>query len=1253
MKMFTPYHFPRHLQDIATKLSGFPEEVVQNHLEGLDNDYFHFFSLPAIKKHIEFAQKILPNENQNCFVKLTLNVSGKFKIDLIGRDAPGFFAVLTGVLTSYYFDIHTGRIFTCNPKNTPAYFIDSLTGVYQPPEKPQSAETLVSDIESQLNELLSLLLSHKTRQAQKIMHQVFGSFLAGTKKQSVSGSLAPLDINAHSLDQYTVLHVTGTSVPGFLFSLSNALSLNNIIIHKILIETKDKLADDTLFITDKHNRPITNQLVLSKLQTVVALIKQFTLMLPSASDYDLAMDQFEKFLTRLTSKNFDLSELLSLNNSNVFSTLASAFGSGKYIWEDFLKNQSESMLPILRTLEQLKKPKSKDILFAELSDELGESDLHPDMFETENKLNILNQYKDKELFRIDMLHLVYPNKTFFQLGSELSDLADVIINTAIHILRSDLVSKYGSPMFEGEKCRFAVMALGKFGGQELGYASDLELILIYEGAGDTNNDKNKISNTEFFNLLVRELKRSIKARSEGIFEIDLRLRPNGNSGELSASLPYWCKYYSIGGAAHDYERQALIKLRPVYGDNQFTNSVLSKRDDILYGEQKVGISKTLTLRQKQLKELVTDNRINAKYSTGGLCEIEYGIQFLQLQYGHDYPLLRVPSTINAMEQLLHNNLLSASEYERLYNSYAFLRRLINSLRLIRGNAHKLLIPHSENDEFRQLSHRMGYVLKVDSYNTEKLKEDIDSVFKTVHTFFKSRFIEFSKPSFSKPGLPDLLSQADLPKEDIERILSAMQIKNKTSVYNVLKQLMSSINNKGALIANLVMAQRFIKQSPSPDTVIINLHKYLVQAEVNEEILRQMLSHPLYLEILINILGHGDFISGILIRHPFLIHYVTTHSSLSNSKTVDSYLSEISPLTETGDFDVIMDNLRMYNQRELLRIGVRDIAYQEPLTSIINEISNLCDAIVTGAYNTVFRLFSRNKSDIPLSNRQCIIALGKQGGRELNYSSDIDLIFVTQNDLDDTEFTSINNLNREFMHCLTKQSSLGKLYRVDTNLRPYGAQGGLSGSYKYYINYYKSKAQGWELQSWLKARVIAGNRQLGNRLIQSVRNLFLADSNREFIQQSMNAVRMKALKEFSRYDVNRDVKHGPGGLRTVEFYVQYLQGKFGNKHPSIISGHTLNSLESLRVSGIIKQDKYDALSEAYIFMRRIEHSLQLQGMQQRHVLPDNLDELAKRMGFEDRLNEPASIQFQKLYNQHSKYLISVSEELFPGSSKQIL
>jgi glutamate-ammonia-ligase adenylyltransferase len=270
----------------------------------------------------------------------------------------------------------------------------------------------------------------------------------------------------------------------------------------------------------------------------------------------------------------------------------------------------------------------------------------------------------------------------------------------------------------------SVCALGKFGGRELGFASDIELMFLYTGNGQTSGPQ-VISTTEFYEKLVTSFVRSIRARREGVFEIDLQLRPYGKAGSLSVSLDAFRRYFAPEGAAWAYERQALVKLRPVAGDEALGERIMELRDAFVYTGQPFDATAMRAMRERQVRHLVTGGSFNLKYSPGGLVDVEYLVQGLQITHGGQIPALRLANTREAMAALARAGVINEEDYTRLRKAHTFLRWLIDAMRVVRGNARDVTMPPEGSDEYAFLARRMRYGGAVERLRDELIRYTAD------------------------------------------------------------------------------------------------------------------------------------------------------------------------------------------------------------------------------------------------------------------------------------------------------------------------------------------------------------------------------------------------------------------------------------------------------------------------------------------------------------------------------------------------
>jgi glutamate-ammonia-ligase adenylyltransferase len=318
-------------------------------------------------------------------------------------------------------------------------------------------------------------------------------------------------------------------------------------------------------------------------------------------------------------------------------------------------------------------------------------------------------------------------------------LAEVIVERSLRDCQARLNKMYGAPrLSNGKPCAFAVMGAGKFGGGELGYASDIEVLFVYAGAGRTNG-KAGIENSEYFERLVQELLQWIEAKQEGIFHLDVRLRPHGGKGLLANPLDEIASYYSDQGLAAPFERQAMIKLRHVAGDAALGKQVEAHRDLYVYSDAPWDLPAALDLRRQQLKQLVERGTINAKLSPGGVVDIEYAIQYLQLMHGHRHTVLRTPNAMQALSGLVETGIVSRKDGENLRKAYQFIRMLIDGLRMVRGHAKDLVLPSPDSDEFIFLARRVGYTTDDWQAGARHLQADIERHMNQTKAFFEQHF----------------------------------------------------------------------------------------------------------------------------------------------------------------------------------------------------------------------------------------------------------------------------------------------------------------------------------------------------------------------------------------------------------------------------------------------------------------------------------------------------------------------------------
>jgi [glutamine synthetase] adenylyltransferase / [glutamine synthetase]-adenylyl-L-tyrosine phosphorylase len=532
------------------------------------------------------------------------------------------------------------------------------------------------------------------------------------------GPLYPVTVDVIPGERETRLFIRAVDTSGFLFEFAAALGALRANVTGGEIRTVDGETQDVFWLTEANGQPMSDPARQEELRIAAVLIKHFTHLLPVAAEPAQALRQFGALVRSLASRHGGMSALGDLSSPQVLQTLAELLGVSRFLWEDFLRMQHENLFPVLTQSEGLSSRTSPAEL--EAAAQAAIAPLPGDQPESARRR--LNDLKDREMFRSDLRYIT--NRIgFLAFSRELSDVAEATVRAAAAHAHAQLRARHGTPrLLDGAECGWTVGALGKFGGRELGYASDIELLFVYEGAGQTDG-ASPISNHEYFEAFVRGVRDTITAREAGIFELDLRLRPYGAKGALATSLQAFEEYYSSGGAAGQFERLALVRLRPVAGDEGTRERTRELRDRWVYSGAPIDVAEILHLRRRQATELVRAGEVNAKYSPGGVVDLEYFVQALQIEVGATDPSVRVPGTLEAVELLALAGALPDLLAGKIQEAYGFMRRLIDALRVVRGNAKDLAIPAPGTRAFGYLTRRMQYLSPADLDRAIALRMD--------------------------------------------------------------------------------------------------------------------------------------------------------------------------------------------------------------------------------------------------------------------------------------------------------------------------------------------------------------------------------------------------------------------------------------------------------------------------------------------------------------------------------------------------
>ncbi len=1224
-------------------LRGREAEFARAHLDLLDQQYLTKFTEEEIRAHIKILSS-LDSENPGRLL-IEERADGLLDITVLAFDYPHEFSLLTGILAAMGYNITSGDIFTYKPtqNETEAFsirrrIIDHFTGEV---DSSLPFEQWKEELRQHITYVLRLLEkggAEPLKEARHFVNELVVKRLAQLKSR-VFPTLYPMNITVDNQSgPYTTLKVVAEDTPAFLYSLTNALSSQGVSIERVRIRTVGFRVEDEIDLLDRHGNKIEDPSRLDRIKFCVLLTKEFTHYLANAPDPFSALSRFEHIvddLVKLPNKEMWASILA---NPRTLENLARLLGTSDFLWEDFIRQQHESLIPLLR-------PHLGNSQFStepqRLRHKLYEAIKGAESFEEQAER--LNRFKDQEIFLIDLDHILNPDLGFEWLSARLTALAEAVVAAATELVYANLVERYGFPVtVAGLQARFAVMGLGKLGGAALGYASDIELMFIYSDHGNTSGE-DSITNAEFFEKLVRGVKAFIKAKREGIFEIDLRLRPHGSSGPLAVSLESFCKYYGPGGGAHSYERLSLVRMRAVAGEKGFGTQVERLRDEMIYaGKGVLDVQEILELRDKQFREKTGGQRINAKFSPGGLVDLEYGIQILQVMHGQERPELRTPLLHEALHLLTEAGVLAPEQTNRMLKAYGFLRHLINALRMLRGSAKDLFLPPRGSDELNHLARRMGYKPTGAFEPGEQLWIDFESHTASVRAFFERYFGRDALPGPETGTVADLVLSEGLGEKLKEKILRGFGLKNTSRAYSNLRELAGEGTRQEAFARLAVVAFELLSRTPDPDMALNNWERFIRSIPSPEFHYNLLLSQPLRLEIMLNIFSYSQFLSDTLIRNPGFLDWVVMPDLLHEKRDRSGLEQEVAKALETSDdLGEWRNRIRRLRRREILRVGIRDMYLKIPMKIIMEELSLLAEVMVSYALKGAVARFGEKDHVPPL----CIFAMGKLGGGELNYSSDIDLLCVVAEEEDTDAKTRAATILEMVRADLSAHTEEGYLYRVDLRLRPYGRGGELVQFPSSLIHYYERHAAMWELLAALKMRPIAGDMELGRRVCLRIREILMAKRRPEEIFQTVCHMRQEAIRMATRAIIKtRDLKTGIGGIRDVEFMTQALQLAHMPELPELLAGNTLEALEKLSDANIISPGDADSLAEDYLFLRRVEHLLQIMEDRQIHSLPKSAEEmeaLAKRLfgpeGTRERLSEQLEERTGRIKARFERYV----------------
>ncbi len=803
----------------------------------------------------------------------------------------------------------------------------------------------------------------------------------------------------------------------------------------------------------------------------------------------------------------------------------------------------------------------------------------------------LRLWKGREMLRI-ALREVADAASLEETTAELSQLAEICVAEVLAYWDAELRGRLGAPEAE-----FAILALGKLGGRELNHSSDIDVIFFYSAEGQVTP---ALSYHEWFSRLATKVFETFASKDPNgaLFRMDLRLRPEGSAGPIVRSFASLEHYYS--GFGETWERLALIKARGIAGSQELAYDFLREHQPFIYPKTATPelLDEIAAIKRRIERDIVGHENLewNVKLGTGGIREIEFVVQALQLLHGARHAFLQETSTLKMLPALAELELLPREEALDLEGAYRFLRRTEHRLQ-IEGEQQTHTVP-GEKETLQRLARSLGFPGAREF--RDAMREHTARV-RTVFTRVVSERPQDKEPRANEFGIfRDQASAAKtfelLPKG---RVGSHVAARTRQIFQKLRPMILAELARTVDLDATLIQFVRF------------------VEAYGMRSLLFEMLvANPRLLELVVTTFDSSRHATDLLIRRPQLLEDVTAPGVLDRSVSVERHLAALRASGATAEQ---LDPVRAYRQLQSLRILVRDVLGLIDLSALHREHSALAEACLIFVHGLIAQ-----DSDLT------IIALGKFGGRDLTYGADLDILFVGEN----------TRAAQEILVEMKRSTAEGSIATLDARLRPDGEKGVLTASPETYAAYYENRAQFWEKQALTRTRVICG--PAGDAFVEVAQKVWRdAGQDPELFAHIDNMLERIRLERGSGSEI-LDFKTGLGGIIEAEFLVQALQMRTNTWNPQF---HL--AVEELQQAGVFAPGDATAFQASYDFLRRCESVLRRWEDRSVSSLPGEemeQERLARRVGMKDlnAFSEQYRSARERIHLTYARYFSSPSD-----------
>ncbi|EOY5421795.1 bifunctional [glutamate--ammonia ligase]-adenylyl-L-tyrosine phosphorylase/[glutamate--ammonia-ligase] adenylyltransferase [Cronobacter dublinensis] len=832
-------------------------------------------------------------------------------------------------------------------------------------------------------------------------------------------------------------------------------------------------------------------------------------------------------------------------------------------------------------------------------------------------MRALRQFRRRIMTRIAWSQTL-ARATTQQTLTQLSELAQTLIVAARDWLYAACCREWGTPCnAQGVPQPLMILGMGKLGGGELNFSSDIDLIFAWPESGSTQGGRRELDNAQFFTRLGQRLIKALDQPTQDgfVYRVDMRLRPFGDSGPLVLSFAALEDYYQEQG--RDWERYAMVKAR-IMGDNDdaWSQELRAMLRPFIFRRyidfsviQSLRNMKGMIAREVRRRGLAD----NIKLGAGGIRETEFIVQVFQLIRGGREPSLQQRSllpTLTAIEQL---HLLTPDDAACLRDAYLFLRRLENLLQSINDEQTQTLPGDALNRA------RLAWAMGEADWEalTARLERHMAGVRRVFNELIGDEDPTGGEESLTE-GWRELWHDA-LDADDDTPVLSTLGAESRMRLLATLADFRKetekrTIGPRGRQVLDNLMPHLLSAVCASPDDAALALSRVtpLLTGIVTRTTYLELLSeYPGALKHLIRLCAASPMIASQLARYPLLLDELLDPNTLYQPTAMDAYRDELRQYllrVPDDDEEQQLEALRQFKQAQLLRVAAADIAGTLPVMKVSDHLTWLAEAIIDAVVQQAWgQMVARYGQPKHLRDRDgrgfAVVGYGKLGGWELGYSSDLDLVFLHdcpaevmtdgEREIDGRQFYL--RLAQRIMHLFSTRTSSGILYEVDARLRPSGAAGMLVTTAEAFADYQKNDAWTWEHQALVRARVVYGDKPLQAQFDAIRREVLATPRDGDTLRTDVREMREKMRAHLGNKHRDRfDIKADEGGITDIEFITQFMVLRYAPEQPKLTRwSDNVRILELLAQHDIMREGEAKALTQAYVTLRDELHRRALQ------------------------------------------------------------